>query len=231
MIVTPVDGTLRLITQPDHAALSGRIMRQWLPLHAADRRGSILLAVEEHDNGWQELDQAPTVNQATGRINDFINAPAADRQSVWPRGVRRLSYDPWAAALVAQHAVTVYDRYRTDQAWDSFFTRMEALRDACVGETPLSLQDLQNDYAFVRIGDLISLIFCNRWERETYGAWTFERRGDRVVIDPDPFGAREVPVAVTARQIPEQTYLSDQALHQAIFEAPAVTLHGVVAGA
>src|SRR5262245_59328697 len=135
MIVHAAGAVLHLITQPDHAALAGRIMGRWQRLYEAERRGAILHAVEEHDNGWREADEAPTVDEATGRVHDFISAPAAVRQGVWPRGIARIAAEPWAAALVAQHAVTVYDRYREDPAWQDFFRDIESTRDALVART------------------------------------------------------------------------------------------------
>ena len=73
MIVRTSDHVWHLITQPDHAALARRIMERFVPLHDVERRASILLAVEEHDNGWRELDAAPTVNPANGQIFDFVS--------------------------------------------------------------------------------------------------------------------------------------------------------------
>ena len=68
------------------------------------------------------------MDPATGRIADFISAPLAVRQGIWPRGVTRLAGDPWAAALVAQHAIHVYSRYAADPEWQAFLDRMEELR-------------------------------------------------------------------------------------------------------
>src|SRR5207244_8609773 len=87
-------------------------------------------AIAEHDNGWAEADAAPTVNPENGRIADFVTAPLAVRHAVWPRGIAQLAEDPWAAALVAQHAITVYDRFRSGAAWASFFAELEAARGA-----------------------------------------------------------------------------------------------------
>src|SRR3712207_6208701 len=110
MIVREQADRLLLITQPDHAHLSRRVMERCVVLRDRPRRTSILLAIGEHDNGWAEPDAAPQVDPATGSVHDFVTAPLAVRHSVWPRGVARLANDPWAAALVAQHAITVYDR-------------------------------------------------------------------------------------------------------------------------
>lgn len=231
MIVRATDNVLHLITQPDHAALARRVMERWAPLHDVERRASILLAVEEHDNGWQEPDAAPTVDPASGKVYDFVHIPAEARQQVWPRGVLRLAQeDVWAAALVAQHAVNVYDRYRTDTAWAGFFPRLEGLRDELAATAGRSAAQLEHDYAFVRIGDLISLVFCAQWdEPQTFERWTFRRSGDRVHVTPDAFAGRQIPVAVRARAIPARAYASDEDLQQAIRESPVVTLSGTVA--
>ena len=230
MIVRRAGSTLYLITQPDHAALAGRIMRHWRPLHNADRRASILHAIEEHDNGWREADEAPTVDPGTGRIHDFITAPAHVRQGVWPRGIARLADDPWAAALVAQHAMTVYDRYHADPEWQRFFAALAVIRDQLIMQASLGLDQLTHDYAYVRIGDLISLIFCHQWDEERYGAWSFRRDRDQVMVTPDPFEGRRIPIAVTARQIPDARYDSDGKLNDTLRTAPVVMLKGIVSG-
>lgn len=120
MIARPFDGALALITQPDHAHLARRIMDHCVALAGHPRRADILHAVGEHDIGWAEPDGAPVVDPETSRLADFVRLPLPDRQDVWRRGVARLAGRPWSAALVAHHAVTVYDRYRADRAWDEF---------------------------------------------------------------------------------------------------------------
>ena len=89
-------------------------MEAWTALATHPRRAPILHAIGEHDNGWAEADAAPSVNPATGNPIDFVSAPLTVRHGVWPRAVQRLAPDPWAAALVAQHAITVYERYASD---------------------------------------------------------------------------------------------------------------------
>lgn len=230
MIVRAAGSHLHLITQPDHAALARRIMDHWPPLQRAERRASIVLAIEEHDNGWREPDSAPAVDPATGRIFDFISAPASVRQGVWPRGVARLAQqDSWAAALVAQHALTVYDRYRGDDDWLAFFDELEATRARLVPVAARSLDLLIDDYQYVRIGDLLSLVFCNQWrEEQSFGRWRFQLEADTIVVTPDPFGGRAVPIEIAAREIPDRVYQSDRELQDAIRVAPVRTLAGLV---
>lgn len=231
MIVRTSQGSIQLITQPDHAHLARRVMEHCVPLATRPRRDAILHAIAEHDNGWTEEDAAPRANAATGEILDFVNAPADVRQAVWPRGVQRLSGDPWAAALVAQHAITVYDRYRSEGEWAPFFSRMRALRDEMLEASGSALDELAPDYAFVRLADLISLVFCTGWtEEQGFGGWTVRASGPNVVVAPDPFDGADIPLEITAKVIPHERYDSDHALRVALSHARVTTLSGVVAG-
>jgi hypothetical protein len=229
VIVRPIANRLQLIRQPDHAHLARHIMQYCVPLAARPRRDSILLAIAEHDNGWAEEDAAPIVHPVTGGVVDFINAPMNVRHAVWPRSVARLADDPWAAALVAQHAVSVYDRFRADAAWHSFFIEMEATRDALLGAIVMPLEKLIADYAFVRLADLISLTFClGSTDEQRFGEWIIRGSGTRVVVTPDPFDGATIPIEITAREIPNKPYQSDEELRDAVTHADIVTLCGEV---
>jgi hypothetical protein len=235
MIIRTTDSALLLITQPDHAALAARMMQHWPAggLPASARRDEILAAVEAHDNGWLEIDAAPMVDPATGRIHDFMTAPDAVKQGVWPRAVHGLRANPYRAALVAHHAVHVYGRNRSNPAWAPFFRQMEALRDAQTAAVPgATFDQLLADYEFVRLGDLLSLTFCNEWrdvdaKEHGYGI-DYER--SRVTISPDPFGGREVPIEVAARTLSATSFASQAAAQYAFERAPRVLLKGVLCG-
>jgi hypothetical protein len=229
MIVRTANERVLLITQPDHAHLSGWIMEHCVPLRASPRRAPILRAIAEHDNGWTEEDAAPMIEPATGRVADFVNIPLQVRHGVWPRGVARLADDPWAAALVAQHAITVYDRFRTDEAWTPFFTGMETVRDEMVEASGLPLEALLADYPYVRLGDLLSLAFCTAWTDEhRIAGWAVRHSDNRVVVTPGPFGGTEVRFEIQAAAIPRLTFQSDADLRAALKSAQAVTLRGAV---
>jgi hypothetical protein len=231
VIVRPVHQSLQLITQPDHAQLARTIMEQCVDLAARPRRDAILYAIAEHDNGWTEEDAAPTVNPATGSVIDFVSAPLSVRHAVWPRGIARLAADPWAAALVAQHAITVYDRFRSEAEWQSFFAQMEAARGVMLLASGLPLDDLAADYPFVRLADLISLTFCVGWtDEQRFGDWTIQLSGTRVLVTPDAFGGATIPIQVEAAVIRNQPFRSDEELREALRDAGTTTLRGEVAG-
>lgn len=231
MIVRTVGNHQQLVTQPEHARLAGRIMERCERLNAHPRRKHILLAIAEHDNGWAEEDATPRVDGTTGAVVDFVNAPLSVRHDVWPRAVARLAEDPWAAALVAQHALTVYERSRSDAAWTSFFEEMEGARDGMLGTSGLRLEDFAADYVFVRLADLISLTFCAGWTGEQRCAeWTVQLSGTRVVVSPDAFGGATVPMAIEARVVPRRPFESDADLRDVLSTASTTTLRGEVAG-
>lgn len=232
MIVRSAGATIELITQPDHARLARAVMEHCVALRLHPRRDSILHATGEHDNGWAEMDEAPMVEAQTGEILDFIHAPAAVRQEVWPRAVSRLASDPWAAALVAQHALTAYDRFRQDAEWTAFFDEMTSKRDETVTRAGAEQTTLLEDYLFVRLGDLISLAFClGRPGEQQFADYTITLTGTSVVVEPDLFDGVSIPMEIQARAVAKRSFRSDVDLRDAVAEAPPVTLRGEVRGA
>jgi len=236
MIIRPSIDHLLLVTQPDHAALAGAVMAAWradgLPEHP--EREEVLLAVREHDHGWLDADAAPTVDPATGAPEDFLDAPVDVRQAVWPRGTARLAgAHPYAAALVAHHALNVYRRHRNDAAWQPFFAGMERARGDALHDVPAGRRaGWPGDYRFLFLGDLISLVFCHGWTQP------FEAESHRLIlagttleVTPDPFEGGEVPLAVPARRIPARRYESDEDLRRTLAAAPTVMLEGSARGA
>ena len=228
MIVRRLLHGVQLITQPDHAHLSQRIMEHCAELDDRPRRQSILLAIGQHDNGWEEEDAAPVVDLETGTVVDFVTAALAVRHRVWPRAIGRLSHDPWAAALVGQHALTVYDRFQGDAAWTSFFDELTVLRDAMLGASGGSFAGLLDDYSFVRLGDLISLTFCTGWtDEQRFGGWVVRGSGASVTVTPKSF-PRPVPFDVAARELRAAAFRSDAELREALAATAATMLHGEV---
>lgn len=246
MIVRAEGDTLWLVTQPDHARLAADLMHAWqedgLPVRPT--RDAALFATLHHDDGWMAEDEAPQVDAETGRPFDFIGAPTPMRHGVWRRAVDRLApRSTYVAALVAQHALTIYRRFAADAAWRAFFAEMEQARDQWYGAGPHAddraaldpappdrLAFLQ-DYAVVAMGDLLSLIFCNGWttafERDGY---QIGLRGSRLEIAPDPFGGREIAFSVRARRVANRRYAKAEDLHQALAGAPDERLAGLARG-
>jgi hypothetical protein len=243
MIVRVEDAHFVCIRQPDHATLAGALIEAWRAdgLPARGTRSQVVLATRIHDVGWEDEDAAPRLDPATGGPFDFVSAPLEVRQGIWPRAIATLApRDPYVAALVAQHALTIFRRYQHDPAWRGFFPPIERRRDDLYAEavqraadagaeTPLSF--LQ-DYSLVGIGDLFSLVFCNGWTAphliERYQAIL---RDTVLTIMPDPFGGQSVALETSARRLPRRRYASDADLRAAWADAELVTLTGLAIGA
>jgi hypothetical protein len=231
VIVRTAEHGVQLITQPDHAHLARSIMEHCAALRNHPRRADVLLAIGEHDNGWADEDASPSVDPKSGAVIDFVNASLWVRHTVWPRGVARLADRPFAAALVAQHAITVYDRFRSEQEWHSFFAGMEKERERMLRASGCDAADLTGHYPFVRLGDLISLTFCARWtEEQRFGEWRVGLSGQKVSVTPDPFGGSVIPIAVEMREIRRTVFHSDADLRAAWTAAGTTLLRGEVSG-
>lgn len=227
-----------LVTQGDHAALAGAFLEHWqadgLPDHP--QRARIIEATRVHDVGWEPEDECPRLDPTSGLPYDFITLPEDIRQAVWPRAVAALRDTPYEAALVAQHALTLYRRYEADAAYQPFLREMAHERDTlfqrCQETMPeATLGSFLQAYAWLSIADLLSLIVCHGWT-EAYDADQYRAvlAGAELRVAPDPFASTPVPFRVAGRRLPRRTYTSDDDLRDAYALAPTVWLSGTLVG-
>ena len=162
--------------------------------------------------------------------------PSRRRQGAFLRGVDELTgSNPYAAALVAQHGLTVYRRYQHDPDWRAFFPTLEKRRDdlcaGLVGRSGASPFTFLQDYTILGLCDLFSLVFCNGW-REPYLMEGYEAmlEGGQLVISPDPFSGVAVELSVAARRLPARPYWSQTDLDEAWAGAEPYQLTGLAVG-
>jgi hypothetical protein len=214
VIVVPEGPALLLITQPGHAHLAAEILSLWradgLPDHP--RRGDLLFAAREHDNGWREADAAPRWDAERGRPHDFLSLPARDRIEIWERGACRFAAErPYAALLIARHALNLFAGRRGEEGWDGLLDFLEDFARNLLEETGVDPRTLEADYRWIDLADQVSLAACARW-REPAG-----RHGVRIVPMPadnavglDPFPlAGATTFQVACRRIPARVYRND----------------------
>ncbi|MBI1354309.1 MAG: DUF3891 family protein [Acidobacteria bacterium] len=114
-------GEVRLIAQPDHAALSGALAAHWGnasfarpeawgPCREPEQlRRQTLFGIAEHDNGWWEWEADPRIDPRDGLPLHFLEAHGDDHFIRWQRGVARFAEQrPWAALLIGRHAYWLY---------------------------------------------------------------------------------------------------------------------------
>ena len=234
MIIRPDGDTLLFVTQPDHARLAAELLARWeadgFPAHP--RREMILLAAREHDNGWRELDDEIVFDSVAGKPLDFVDTPLDPKQAVWPRAVDRLAeISTYAAALVARHALFIYEAHRGTPEWAEFFRRMAARLEVLRERAAIDAADLESDYRFLCVADLLSLSFCSDWSSpHTRGGVSVTTRAGAMTIAPPVLGNARLPVRVRARRIPARAYASASEVRAALEDAALVLVTGEVRG-
>ena len=233
VIIRSAPDHLLFITQPDHAALAARIMEYWRLGGFSDhaRRAVILEATRHHDDGWREEDAELHLNDR-GEPLDFVAVPSFVKHRIWPRAAERLArVSPYVAALVAQHALTVYHQHRGKTEWREFFDMMGRTRDRLLAAAGETADNLSQDYPFVRTGDLLSLSFCNNWTTPLSGTgYRAILKDITLEITPDPFEGARIPLHVQARRVPRRPYASAMELREELERADEVSVEGEAVG-
>jgi hypothetical protein len=235
IVARPAPGSLLFVTQPDHARFAGELLSLWrtegLPGHP--RRAEILFAAREHDNGWREADSAPRWDRERGRPHDFVSMPRPDRIEIWERGTARFAGEhPYATLLIVRHALQLHqDRFRQadeteGEVWAGFQEYLEELQRGLLealeateaaGAAPEEVRaEVEADYRWIDLSDLISLAVCNRWTEP------FARHGMRgglaglpaiaeplrLALDPFPL-AGATTFRIPCRRIADRPYAGD----------------------
>jgi hypothetical protein len=107
------------ISQPSHAWISGQIIRAWgnAAFGPVAPYEDVCLGSEQHDIGWLEWEQAPTLNQATGRPHSFRELGIAAHIAIWRRGTElALAFGRYPALLVSLHGAGLYAAFDADSA-------------------------------------------------------------------------------------------------------------------
>ncbi len=92
MIVRRQDGTLVLVTQLDHSALSGELARHWGNARFARPQPleSAVLAGARHDEGWREQDERPLYDAAAQGPMHFRTIDVRIHVPFYREGIRRI---------------------------------------------------------------------------------------------------------------------------------------------
>jgi Protein of unknown function (DUF3891) len=170
VLVTRRDGRLTLITQPDHAALAGRMAASWGNEHFATpaARDALICAAVHHDDGWRQLDSRPTYNAERQRPAHFTELPLSESAGPYARNVESVyERDLRAGALVGMH-------------FSGFYTNRWGVGTGAASESPLALQIVAEQEA--------------RWMPALRAAWG--NRGLRSEFDAETWHAYEVLQAV-----------------------------------
>ncbi|MFZ3578387.1 DUF3891 family protein [Virgibacillus sp. DJP39] len=106
MIIRERENEVVMISQDDHARISGMFAADWTKylLKQDDKRNSVELAINEHDRGWIPLDRNPFLNDQTKIPFSFIDYPNEIKLVFYKRGIDEVEeMDSYAGLLCSCH--------------------------------------------------------------------------------------------------------------------------------
>ncbi len=131
LLKTLDNGTIRLVTQPDHAEVSGYMAAHWgneefsklgyfddssEPEHLA---AETIFGIAEHDNGWWEWEASPPVSASDKLPKGLAEVLSIPEQAAqrWRIGIRRFEENhPYASLLINFHAYRLYNKIHEEES-------------------------------------------------------------------------------------------------------------------
>jgi hypothetical protein len=170
------DGSIVMITQNDHAQLSGLFAAHWGNEKFEKPRPypSLVRAAMFHDRGWICYETSPQLNLETGRTPNYREVPNDKTQLEafeWA-GDWLSAIDPYAGLMITKHrsglwqgryGVITYppaiQRGTLPQAIQEFIARSEAKQKVAAGN--LDAKELAINYNLLQVWDMMSLYICS----------------------------------------------------------------------
>lgn len=107
MFVADGPAGFRLVTQPDHADLSGQLARHWgnETFEKPEPYVSMIIASENHDYGWKQYDLTPRIHDDEARPVGFRELASDEWTDFYGSGVEATAdIDLYAGLMVSLHA-------------------------------------------------------------------------------------------------------------------------------
>ncbi len=244
MIVRPVGDIAEIVTQVDHAVVSGILAAAWAAEgpDALDPREPIVLAARLHDIGWRHWEAVPRLNPDTGRPANFLDVQIDEHLRLYRLGIDEVeARDAYAGMLVSMHAAGIYTgRYGSQPALrltrapevqavvDAFVAEQEARYGGAKVALGVTDDELWRGYLLLQVFDRLSLRLC-QGDPAGPGPMEIALPGERVLrvepdgdgdrLDPWPFAADEIRVGIPTRVVPLEGYDGDDALAAALAAA------------
>ncbi len=239
MIRRDINGGWILITQHDHAELSGQIMTHWGNdmFVRPEPYDQVLFAVREHDSGWKEWDSLPKINTETGYPANFTEMSFEDQGDIWRRCYKPYSQDqPYASCLVALHfSKFSRNNLRKDPGNQVAESLHKELKEYVADGFNLQISDgnlkqIPNDVIknlkLLQIGDIISLALCHGWRSVEITEVPYNYRGSETTlhiesgdgfnytVTPYPFDEPVLKFSIQSRSLQSKTFSDDEELRE-----------------
>lgn len=217
MIVREENEQLVCVTQREHAGLSETFYEKF-----ADSLGPVATAINHHDDGWAESDEAPAVNH--GQVVDYRSIPLEQHLEILERSANRSArHHPYAGWLVSRHGCSFHED-KTGEPIDSFLASQREyrheLRDL-IGESAFG--NWERDFDWLQFTDAVSLFVLDPWAERF--EWNRDTPGPAVLtgctetdfrLETDTLPARELTFEYSYRSVPSDTTESEQRFRDSI---------------
>lgn len=236
MIVAPDGpGSLRIVTQVDHAAAAGALAEQWSrpDAIAASVWPRFVNAVRRHDDGWRPADAHPALDPRD-RPFGFKALPTPKHLAIWRRGLSLLrNADPYVGLLASLHARWLYTNIAIVSAAHqahgvAFLAQLDQQIDTAIAELSTSdepamraavePETLALSRRLLTLLDAISLriagglSFQEMHEKVAFGSeavdLTVQASDGEMQFAPWPFRGEAFTLHLPARRVPDQPYAS-----------------------
>ncbi|MBU8907303.1 DUF3891 family protein [Desertibacillus haloalkaliphilus] len=112
MIVRDCSSHFLLVTQHEHAKVSGEIATVWdrTFFYGLNQWSSVMYAIEHHDASWLPLDDQPLWNEVKQAPYSFMDYPINEKLTAYKGGIDALERDDrYAALLCSCHYTSFFD--------------------------------------------------------------------------------------------------------------------------
>ena len=170
------DGSIVMITQNDHAQLSGLFAAHWGNDRFEKPRpyGSLVRAAMFHDRGWIRYETSPQLNPETGKTPNYREVPN-DRMQLdafeWA-GDWLSAIDPYAGLMITKHRSGLWQgrygvithppaiqRGTLPSEIQSFIAKSEAKQK--IAADKLDAKEIAINYNLLQVWDMMSLYICS----------------------------------------------------------------------
>jgi hypothetical protein len=240
------DGTLVMITQNDHAQLSGLFAAHWGNAMFERPRpyASAVRAAMFHDRAWIRYETSPQLNPETGKTPNYREVPS-DRTQLeafeWAGDWLSVT-DPYAGLMITRHRTGLWQgrygvithppaiqRGTLPPAIQEFIAKSEAKQK--IAAEKFDAKELAINYHLLQVWDMMSLYICSTEVHKadqiepvpvsysgTDGVgMTLTPVDSRTIrLDPYPFDQPSLTTNVIFRRLP-QTKFKDSAELQTVY--------------
>lgn len=220
------ESRLVLVLQIDHSRIAGLLAAHWGNSDFARPKpyASMVLAAQEHDNGWWDWEIKPTVDEQ-GYPIDYINSILRLPPGVWLRffrhGIEKVAaLDPYAAYNVSTHSegllnqgrgllpympdytgrTDVQEYIRQQNAYRAML--LEELRQSEDYKGCCSEEHLWLNFKYMEVFDQFAQFVCNRFPFNS--TWRKNGPTNKLSNTPVPVGPGQSDTTITVEVQDEQ---------------------------